>query len=252
MAVVTTKGDLPLASLKQELIDSLPEDKEWEDSDTCVTGNLMFLDIVDVGTLNVHIVYTVDLRSVLDGEVVLRTIQYTLSGTLTLQELGYEGQLTLAASVGTSTDIPVVNGSATVAETLPTYTYVDDGERFKLVDEGASSGAWAYGDRGTDKHYFYSVTTEQLSESYVNNSSDTSVPVSLSKNESYSGTASYHGTGSLVYAANSTLDLDITNSAGSRAEGGNLSTSIAPSEVYDSVRAATSAGGWSLTLNVGS
>lgn len=48
MAVVTTKGDLPLASLKQELIDSLPEDKEWEDSDTCVTGNLMFLNIVDV------------------------------------------------------------------------------------------------------------------------------------------------------------------------------------------------------------
>ena len=45
MAVETTPKDLPLASLKQELIDSLPEDKEWVNSDTCVVGNLMFLTI---------------------------------------------------------------------------------------------------------------------------------------------------------------------------------------------------------------
>lgn len=48
MAVETTPKDLPLASLKQELIDSLPEGKEWTNSDTCVRGNLMFLTITDI------------------------------------------------------------------------------------------------------------------------------------------------------------------------------------------------------------
>ena len=46
MAVETTPGNLPLASLKQELIGSLPASEEWVNSDTCVTGNLMFLEIV--------------------------------------------------------------------------------------------------------------------------------------------------------------------------------------------------------------
>ena len=50
MAVETTPKDLPLASLKQELIDSLPDSKEWVDRDTCVAGNLMVLEIEDVVT----------------------------------------------------------------------------------------------------------------------------------------------------------------------------------------------------------
>jgi len=51
VGIVTTPKDLPLASLKQELIDSLPENKEWTNSDTCVTGNLMFLTIEEKGII---------------------------------------------------------------------------------------------------------------------------------------------------------------------------------------------------------
>jgi len=40
--------DLPLASKKQEYIDGLGNAHEWTNADTCVKGNLMFLDIVEI------------------------------------------------------------------------------------------------------------------------------------------------------------------------------------------------------------
>jgi len=40
--------DLPLASKKQEYIDGLGNAHEWTNAETCVKGNLMVLDIVEV------------------------------------------------------------------------------------------------------------------------------------------------------------------------------------------------------------
>jgi len=45
---MSTKGNLPLASKKQEYIDGLGNAHEWTNADTCVKGGLMFLDIVEV------------------------------------------------------------------------------------------------------------------------------------------------------------------------------------------------------------
>jgi len=46
---MTNTGDLPLASKKQDYIDGLGNAHEWTNSDTCVRGNLMVLDIGEVG-----------------------------------------------------------------------------------------------------------------------------------------------------------------------------------------------------------
>ena len=85
MAVETTPGNLPLASLKQELIDSLPEDKEWEDSDTCVTGNLMFLNIGDGG--NASPFYTKLTGAGYSYEVTYTVLSTGGSGTLGFRSL---------------------------------------------------------------------------------------------------------------------------------------------------------------------
>ena len=97
MAVKTTPKDLPLASLKQELIDSLPEDKEWTNSDTCVVGNLMFLNISDVTSVNISLSRRYERKTYKDG--VLNTT-YTLVATCSLTGEVVEGIWAVALSLG--------------------------------------------------------------------------------------------------------------------------------------------------------
>ena len=45
MAITSVTKDLPLASLKQDLLDGLVSEDAWTNSATCVKGNLMLLDL---------------------------------------------------------------------------------------------------------------------------------------------------------------------------------------------------------------
>ena len=65
---MSTKGNLPLASKKQEYIDGLGNAHEWTNADTCARGNFMQLDIVEVDP--------VDPNALQDGFVLYRSYVY--------------------------------------------------------------------------------------------------------------------------------------------------------------------------------